>query len=254
MPDEKLDEKNSEPSKEKSSIDSNALQANEHLDQKKSWFIRHQQHIYGWGSLVFAILVFFVPNWSGWLDSGKIDVSALKTELDVKVARSGNVIARNKKSFENVVPLATDDQMQVSGRFDQEVYCALIWVDQDGKSKVVATSGQSRTATINYPNDLNEWITVSGAEGTDLIFLAVSDTPILKNGGDFLAGLGTPPVFPKEGVIWIAPDKIDERIGKGRSPGDVVENSISDIYTHAGHVRDTLRLKVTDFEGVFFPH
>ena len=205
--------------------------------------------------MVFAILVFFVPNWSGLLDSGTIDFSALKTELDVKVARNGNVIAKNKSSLKDVVPLAPDDQMQVSGRFDKEVYCALIWVDQDGKSKVVATSGRSRTATINYPNDLNEWITVSGAEGTDLIFLAVSETPILENRGDFLVGLGKPPAFRQEGVIWIAPDAIDERMANdGRSPGDVVKNSISDIFTHAGHVRDTLRLKVVDFEGVFFPH
>lgn len=250
--------KSIEPDLETEAVDEGTESIEEPMASEKSesstrgsWFFRHQHHVYGWGSLIIAVTVFFIPNWESWWGKS-LDPTVLKTKLDIRVARGEQV----HTDLENVVPISLRDEVQATGRFEVPVYCALLWIDQEGKVEIVSSSGTSRVSTLNYPDNRDKWVNIEGDPGTDSIVLIASSKPITQESISFLNSLKSPPRFSSEHAIRITRSET-EFLGSGgnsKSPGKTVNKTNDSVVTYADRIRDELRSKIGDFVGVIFPH
>lgn len=221
---------------------------------------------------VAALLLLALAIPAAWFLGPPSELPPLDSQLSMRVARNDQVFT----SLTDALPLQTGDQLQLVGQLSREAYAKLIWLDSTGKVHEVASSDQAPVKQLNFPAGEDNWTTLEGDPGTEMVVLLVCEDPFeagdlikqiesggplgeLENRGAVLLSVAdVEPVDPPANADGLPDAKRDELLaslgGGSRAPGQVVNKSSEDPLYRADKVRQLLLEKLDHVDGVAFTH
>jgi hypothetical protein len=217
-----------------------------------------------------VLLALAIP--ATWFLRPQSELPPLDSQLSVRVARNDQVFT----SLTDALPLQTGDQLQLVGQLSRKAYAKLIWLDSTGTVHEVASSQHAPVKQLQFPSGEDNWTTLEGDPGTELVILLVSDTPFeasdlitqierdgplgrLENrGGILLSASNVEPVAAPANTDGIPDAKLDSLLanlgGGSRAPGQVINKSTEDPLYRADRVRQLLLERLDHVDGVAFTH
>lgn len=202
--------------------------------------------------------------WKPWLAAGLVAFLAIvagfffasapptgEANLHVRVLRAKQVFVDPEQL---PFPLQTGDGLQLIGELSHPAYASLLWLDSEGRVHVVSSSEHERVKQIAYPPGKEDWVTLEGKPGSEMILLVTSQRPIsLSTIQEKLEAEGPLGQWDEPAAVWLAPNQV-RIVPKLRAPGKIVHQTIDDLQYRVDQVRQLLHQESSSFHAVVLPH
>jgi hypothetical protein len=199
------------------------------------------------GGVVGGVLI-------GQTSGNRAVVSAEPTLLDVRVWRKD---VPGSRPLVEMVPLHTDDELQVHFRVPSGLYVGLFYVNGVGElSLVMQYPPQANTAEVIYP--VNGRVPLTPPEGTEVLLVCgKADAPVSK--AEIQAVWQSteewPALLPSKRLLRLQPDQVHEIGERPRNLGEVRTQPGPDaVVRRLEKVREQLHRTCTLLEGLAFGH
>jgi class 3 adenylate cyclase len=202
--------------------------------------------------------------WKPWLAAGLVAALAIvaifffvsspptgEAILHVRVLRAKQVFVDPEQL---PLPLQTGDGLQLIGELSHPAYASLLWLDSEGRVHVVSSSEDKRVKQIAYPPGKEDWVTLEGKPGMEMILLVTSQRPIsLSTIQEKLESEGPLGKWDEPAAVWLTPNQV-RIVPKLRGPGKIVHQTIDDLQYRVDQVRQLLHQESSSFHAVVLPH